>query len=51
MKKYIQEARSKGLHQPKLSQMDPSTMAQTNWKFVETLLKEVKAKVKFLKCS
>ncbi|XP_074642323.1 DENN domain-containing protein 5B-like isoform X3 [Tubulanus polymorphus] len=44
--KYIQEARNKTVRQPKLSDMAPSAMSQTNWKFVETLLKECKAKTK-----
>ncbi len=45
--KYIQEARaSKGVRQPKFSDMNPAAMVQTNWKFVETLLKECKSKVK-----
>ncbi|XP_064629809.1 DENN domain-containing protein 5B-like isoform X3 [Lineus longissimus] len=44
--KYIQEARSKSVRQPKLSDMAPAAMSQTNWKFVETLLKECKAKTK-----
>lgn len=46
LQKYIQEARSKNLRQPKLSDLNPSAMAQTNWKFVEALLKECKGKVK-----
>ncbi|XP_078582428.1 DENN domain-containing protein 5B-like isoform X9 [Branchiostoma floridae x Branchiostoma japonicum] len=44
--KYIQEARSKLLRQPKLSDMSPAVIAQTNWKFVEGLLKECKVKTK-----
>ncbi|XP_069132552.1 DENN domain-containing protein 5B-like isoform X3 [Argopecten irradians] len=44
--KYMQEARSKGLRQPKLSDMSAASMAQTNWKFVETLLQECKSKTK-----
>jgi hypothetical protein len=39
------EARSKSMRQPKLSDMSQSAMIQTNWKFVETLLQEVKTKV------
>ena len=39
------EARSKIVHQPKFSDMASGGMAQTNWKFVETLLKECKTKV------
>lgn len=39
------EARSKIVHQPKFSEMASGGMAQTNWKFVETLLKECKTKV------
>ncbi|XP_060079678.1 DENN domain-containing protein 5B-like [Ylistrum balloti] len=46
--KYMQEARTKGLRQPKLSDMSPASMAQTNWKFVETLLQECKSKTKRL---
>ncbi|CAJ0962173.1 unnamed protein product [Ranitomeya imitator] len=39
--KYIQEARNmgSGIRQPKLSNLSPSVIAQTNWKFVEGLLK------------
>ncbi|XP_078663874.1 DENN domain-containing protein 5A-like isoform X12 [Branchiostoma floridae x Branchiostoma belcheri] len=44
--KYIQEARGKLLRQPKLSDMSPAVIAQTNWKFVEGLLKECKVKTK-----
>jgi len=44
--KYIQEARSKGVRYPKLSDMNPAAMVHTNWKFVETLLKECKTKTK-----
>ncbi|XP_050393892.1 DENN domain-containing protein 5B isoform X2 [Patella vulgata] len=43
--RYIQEARSKN-RQPKLSEMSAAGMVQTNWKFVETLLKECKTKTK-----
>ena len=39
------EARSKIIHQPKFSDLASGGMAQTNWKFVETLLKECKTKV------
>ncbi|XP_075283140.1 DENN domain-containing protein 5A isoform X7 [Opisthocomus hoazin] len=47
-KKYIQEARSLGstIRQPKLSNLSPSVIAQTNWKFVEGLLKECRNKTK-----
>uniref|UniRef100_UPI00398F1D16 DENN domain-containing protein 5B isoform X3 n=1 Tax=Pristiophorus japonicus TaxID=55135 RepID=UPI00398F1D16 len=46
--KYIQEARSlgKSLRQPKLSDLSPAVIAQTNWKFVEGLLKECRIKTK-----
>ncbi|XP_078076364.1 DENN domain-containing protein 5B isoform X6 [Mustelus asterias] len=46
--KYIQEARSigKNLRQPKLSDLSPAVIAQTNWKFVEGLLKECRIKTK-----
>lgn len=46
--KYMQEARSlgKNLRQPKLSDLSPAVIAQTNWKFVEGLLKECRMKVK-----
>ncbi|XP_043915046.1 DENN domain-containing protein 5A isoform X1 [Protopterus annectens] len=46
--KYIQEARSLGstIRQPKLSNLSPSVIAQTNWKFVEGLLKECRNKTK-----
>lgn len=44
----MQEARSlgKNLRQPKLSDLSPAVIAQTNWKFVEGLLKECRMKVK-----
>uniref|UniRef100_A0A8C4YNF7 DENN domain containing 5B n=1 Tax=Gopherus evgoodei TaxID=1825980 RepID=A0A8C4YNF7_9SAUR len=47
--KYMQEARSlgKNLRQPKLSDLSPAVIAQTNWKFVEGLLKECRMKVTF----
>ncbi|XP_073462099.1 LOW QUALITY PROTEIN: DENN domain-containing protein 5A [Aquarana catesbeiana] len=47
-KKYIQEARNLGstIRQPKLSNLSPSVIAQTNWKFVEGLLKECRNKTK-----
>ena len=45
------EARSKIIHQPKFSDLASGGMAQTNWKFVETLLKECKTKVNFLLCN
>ncbi|KAK2858671.1 hypothetical protein Q5P01_003291 [Channa striata] len=46
--KYVQEARSlgKNLRQPKLSDLSPAVIAQTNWKFVEGLLKECRLKTK-----
>uniref|UniRef100_G3Q6L4 DENN/MADD domain containing 5B n=1 Tax=Gasterosteus aculeatus aculeatus TaxID=481459 RepID=G3Q6L4_GASAC len=46
--KYMQEARSlgKNLRQPKLSDLSPAVIAQTNWKFVEGLLKECRTKTK-----
>uniref|UniRef100_A0A9J7ZK07 UDENN domain-containing protein n=1 Tax=Cyprinus carpio carpio TaxID=630221 RepID=A0A9J7ZK07_CYPCA len=46
--KYMQEARNlgKNLRQPKLSDLSPAVIAQTNWKFVEGLLKECKMKVR-----
>uniref|UniRef100_A0A8D0MD33 DENN domain-containing protein 5A n=1 Tax=Sus scrofa TaxID=9823 RepID=A0A8D0MD33_PIG len=46
--KYIQEARNMGstIRQPKLSNLSPSVIAQTNWKFVEGLLKECRNKGK-----
>ena len=43
--RYLQEAKIKSLRQPKLSDMSAQGMVQTNWKFVETLLKECKTKV------
>ncbi|KAJ3593991.1 hypothetical protein NHX12_006323 [Muraenolepis orangiensis] len=46
--KYIQEARNLGatIRQPKLSNLSPSVIAHTNWKFVEGLLKECRIKTK-----
>ncbi|XP_026891654.1 DENN domain-containing protein 5B isoform X8 [Acinonyx jubatus] len=46
--KYMQEARSlgKNLRQPKLSDLSPAVIAQTNCKFVEGLLKECRMKTK-----
>uniref|UniRef100_A0A8C9VZ35 DENN domain containing 5A n=1 Tax=Scleropages formosus TaxID=113540 RepID=A0A8C9VZ35_SCLFO len=46
--KHIQEARSLGasIRQPNLSNLSPSVIAQTNWKFVEGLLKECRNKTK-----
>uniref|UniRef100_A0A8C6VB39 DENN domain containing 5A n=1 Tax=Naja naja TaxID=35670 RepID=A0A8C6VB39_NAJNA len=46
--KYIQEARNLGstIRQPKLSNLSPSVIAQTNCKFVEGLLKECRNKTK-----
>ncbi|XP_056281135.1 DENN domain-containing protein 5B-like isoform X5 [Pseudoliparis swirei] len=42
----LQEARGLGktLRQPKLSDLSPAVIAQTNWKFVEGLLKECRMK-------
>lgn len=49
VQKYMQEARSlgKNLRQPKLSDLSPAVIAQTNWKFVEGLLKECRMKVSY----
>ncbi|XP_069756440.1 DENN domain-containing protein 5A isoform X4 [Narcine bancroftii] len=46
--KYMQEARNlgTGMRQPKLSNLSPSVIAHTNWKFVEGLLKECRNKGK-----
>lgn len=46
--KYMQEARSlgKNLRQPRLSDLSPAVIAQTNSKFVEGLLKECRMKTK-----
>lgn len=46
----MQEARTlgKNLRQPKLSDLSPAVIAQTNWKFVEGLLKECRLKVIFV---
>ncbi|KAG8438671.1 hypothetical protein GDO86_005020 [Hymenochirus boettgeri] len=46
--KYMQEARSlgKSVRQPKLSDLSPAVIAQTNSKFVEGLLKECRMKTK-----
>ncbi|XP_070536511.1 DENN domain-containing protein 5B-like isoform X2 [Ptychodera flava] len=44
--KYIQEARGKSIRAPQLLDMSPGVMAQTNWKFVEGLLKECRVKTK-----
>uniref|UniRef100_A0AAY4AZX3 DENN domain-containing protein 5B n=1 Tax=Denticeps clupeoides TaxID=299321 RepID=A0AAY4AZX3_9TELE len=47
--KYLQEARTLGKavrQQPKLSDLSPAVIAQTNWKFVEGLLKECRLKTK-----
>uniref|UniRef100_UPI00358FB74B DENN domain-containing protein 5B-like isoform X2 n=1 Tax=Myxine glutinosa TaxID=7769 RepID=UPI00358FB74B len=44
--RYIQEARSKSVRQPKLSELSPSVIAQTNSKFVEGLLRECRLKTK-----
>ncbi|XP_076023478.1 DENN domain-containing protein 5B-like isoform X2 [Genypterus blacodes] len=48
LKEYMQEARTlgKNLRQPKLSDLSPAVIAQTNWKFVEGLLKECRMKTK-----
>lgn len=48
----MQEARSlgKNLRQPKLSDLSPAVIAQTNWKFVEGLLKECRMKVRITHC-
>jgi hypothetical protein len=35
------------IRQPKLSNLSPSVIAQTNWKFVEGLLKECRNKVSY----
>ncbi|KAK7878903.1 hypothetical protein WMY93_030837 [Mugilogobius chulae] len=50
MKEQLQEARAlgKSLRQPKLSDLSPAVIAQTNWKFVEGLLKECRLKTKRL---
>ncbi|XP_022250655.1 DENN domain-containing protein 5A-like isoform X3 [Limulus polyphemus] len=45
-RRYIQEARSKSVRHPKLSDMSPAIIARTNWKFVEALLKECKMRTK-----
>lgn len=47
--KYMQEARSKGVRGPKISLMTAAEMLHTNWRFVETLLKEGKLKVRMQK--
>nr|XP_034334337.1 DENN domain-containing protein 5A isoform X4 [Crassostrea gigas] len=44
--KYLQDARLKHVRQPKLTDMSAAGMMQTNWKFVETLLQEIKNKTK-----
>ncbi|KAG7277641.1 hypothetical protein CRUP_025326 [Coryphaenoides rupestris] len=46
--RYMQESRGlgKGLRQPKLSDLSPAVIAQTNCKFVEGLLKECRMKTK-----
>lgn len=36
------------MRQPKLSDLSPAVIAQTNWKFVEGLLKECRMKVRIL---
>ncbi|XP_055011311.1 LOW QUALITY PROTEIN: DENN domain-containing protein 5B-like [Boleophthalmus pectinirostris] len=49
--KELQESRALGkssLRQPKLSDVSPAVIAQTNWKFVEGLLKECRLKTKRL---
>uniref|UniRef100_A0A8C6X018 DENN/MADD domain containing 5B n=1 Tax=Neogobius melanostomus TaxID=47308 RepID=A0A8C6X018_9GOBI len=44
--KQLHEARTLSLRQPKLSDLSPAVIAQTNWKFVEGLLKECRIKTK-----
>uniref|UniRef100_T1IME6 DENN domain-containing protein 5B n=1 Tax=Strigamia maritima TaxID=126957 RepID=T1IME6_STRMM len=44
--KYMQDVRAKALWQPKLSEMTTAAITQTNWNFVEQLLKECKSKTK-----
>lgn len=44
--KYIPDVRSKGIHHPKLSNVSPAFIAQTNWKFVDALLKECTMRTK-----
>lgn len=44
--KLFQEARTKNPRQPVLSEMSAAVIAQTNWKFVEQLLRECKTKTK-----
>uniref|UniRef100_A0A8C5HGC8 DENN domain-containing protein 5B-like n=1 Tax=Gouania willdenowi TaxID=441366 RepID=A0A8C5HGC8_GOUWI len=46
--RHVQDARGlgKNLRQPKLSDLSPAVIAQTNWKFVEGLLKECRMKTK-----
>uniref|UniRef100_A0A8C4ZUP5 DENN/MADD domain containing 5B n=1 Tax=Gadus morhua TaxID=8049 RepID=A0A8C4ZUP5_GADMO len=44
--RYMQEARGLGKRQPKLSDLSPAVIAQTNCKFVEGLLKECRMKTK-----
>ncbi|XP_078329219.1 DENN domain-containing protein 5A-like isoform X4 [Crassostrea virginica] len=44
--KYLQDARHKHVRQPKLTDMSAAGVMQTNWKFVETLLQEIKNKTK-----
>ncbi|XP_052822652.1 DENN domain-containing protein 5B isoform X4 [Octopus bimaculoides] len=44
--KCMQEAHSIIIRNPKLSDMSKSAMAQRNWQFVETLLKECRTKTK-----
>ncbi|XP_068163131.1 DENN domain-containing protein 5B isoform X2 [Antennarius striatus] len=48
--RFMQEARGLGKspRQPKLSDLSPAVIAQTNWKFVEGLLKECRMKTKRL---
>jgi len=46
LQRFLAEARNK-LVQPRLSEMTARGMEQTNWKFVEALLKECKTKVRF----
>uniref|UniRef100_A0A8C5HGE0 DENN domain-containing protein 5B-like n=1 Tax=Gouania willdenowi TaxID=441366 RepID=A0A8C5HGE0_GOUWI len=48
VQRHVQDARGlgKNLRQPKLSDLSPAVIAQTNWKFVEGLLKECRMKTK-----
>ncbi|GAB6019185.1 hypothetical protein CHUAL_000804 [Chamberlinius hualienensis] len=44
--KFLQESRNKNARPPVLSEMSPALIAQTNWNYVETLLRECKTKTK-----